>query len=323
MSGLRVAIVGARAARQGLGPWVARHLAAAGAQVTAHFGTSAASARAAADDLRARAGVDSLPCTSAEQLLERGRPQALAILAPAEHHEHWLRFALEQRLPTLCEKPLVWGGARPADTARQLVTGFAEAGVPLLENCQWPETLPAYRELFGPPARAPASFFMRLSPARPAADMLGDALPHAVSLLQALAPCTATAPVSQVSFSTRDPAAEALQLSFRWAADEGAVQATVALERGPEQPREAAYGVDGRVARRYIRTSDYAQFLASEARLVNLPDPLARLLGRFLTTVAERDTTDAEKDRRAEAARMVQRMEALTCLSDAFHPAPR
>ena len=304
----RVALIGARAARQGLGPWVARHLAAAGAEVVAHYGTTAATARAAADLLAQRFGLDSRPCTSPEQLLAEGRPDALAILAPAEHHERWLRFALAHDLPVLCEKPLVWGSPDPVATAVELVGAFRSAGLVLMENCQWPETVPAYDALF-PGARpaAPRSFFMRLSPARTGRSMLGDALPHPLSLLQAVAPARTDQPVEAITLSTRAAQAHELEVGFRWTAETGPVQVRVELAMGTEQPRIAAWGVDDAVARRYIRTSDYTQFLATGARLVDLPDPLGRLVQRFVSVLIRDDGEDQE----AEARRMVQRMRAL------------
>jgi hypothetical protein len=312
---LRVALVGARRVRQGLGPWVARHLQAAGAQVVGHVGTSTASAAAATGQLAELAGVTSKGYVSADELLAEQQPQALVILAPAEHHERWLTFALERGLPTLCEKPLVWGGDAPEARARALVEAFIEQGIPLTENCQWPFTVPAWDSLF-PEARElpPSSFSMRMSPARAGAAMLPDSLHHPISLLQELAPARHGLPHG-IAFSTRDEHANDLEVAFTWPADAGQVACRVHFELGAEQPREAGWGLDDRFARRLIRMGDYAQFLAAGARVVDLGDPLGLLVERF---VADRAGERCE-DRQAGARRMVQRMDALAALWDAWH----
>lgn len=314
----RVAIVGARRARQGLGPFMARHLRRAGAEVVAHWGTSAASAEAATRELAEIGGVTSRPFSDAETMLAETRPDALIVLAPSDHHDPWLQLALDRRLHALCEKPLLWGGADDVDRARTLVTGFSQAGLLLEENTQWPATIPAWRALFPQaPATPPRRFVMRLSPTRTGEDMLGDALPHPLSLLQELAP-EGDEPVTDVRFSSTAPDATGLTVHFTWPARSGPVAATVELELGPEQPREAGWGVDDHHARRLIRTEDYAQFFASGARLVDLPDPLEAHVASFVGRLDARLRGDAAASRQAEPGvaerRMVRRMEHLATL---------
>ena len=58
MSAPRVAVIGARRARQGLGPFVARELRAAGAEVPCFLTTRPETGAQAARDLREQAGVE-------------------------------------------------------------------------------------------------------------------------------------------------------------------------------------------------------------------------------------------------------------------------
>ena len=124
---------------------------------------------------------------------------------------------------------------------------------------------------------------MRLAPAASGRELLGDALPHALSLLQALAP-GAEVRLSDIRFSTHAPDAKALTLDFRYHADAHTVAARVELTATDSQPREAAYAIDGWRARREVRMEDYALTLVDEddGRSVPLPDPLGRLVGRFV-----------------------------------------
>lgn len=310
----RVALVGARRARQGLGPYVARSLVAHGAEVPAFVGTSEASVAAAAAGLAEGFGIEARGYTSGDALREHERLDALAILSPAETHRAWLEFALDAGLHVYVEKPLLWGGEGDAERGAELLAAFAARGLVVHENCQWPRTLACFDALHpGARARPPERFAMELSPASRGVQMLGDALPHALSLLQALAPAeveTLEAP----RFSTRASDAEELDLGFTWRADGHAIACMVSLRQGPEQPRRAAYAVDDRWAHRLIRARDYAQFFASGARLVDVPDPLDAQVGRFVEALR----ADPPVPDPATTGRMTRRLRALHELRRAY-----
>ena len=93
MSAPRVALIGARRARQGLGPFVARDLHAAGAQVSGFLTTRPESSAQAALSRRAQAGVEARGYLDLEELIDHERPDALAILSPAQTHAGILRSA--------------------------------------------------------------------------------------------------------------------------------------------------------------------------------------------------------------------------------------
>ena len=76
-----------------------------------------------------------------------------------------------------------------AATARRLALAFDARGLLLWENCLWPYVLPAFERLHpGALARTPRRLAMRLQPASRGAQMLGDSVPHVLSLAQALLP---------------------------------------------------------------------------------------------------------------------------------------
>ena len=284
MSGPRIALVGARRVRQGLGPFVAAHLAAEGADVVGFLATSQASAEDAAADL-ARRKVFAPGYLDLDELLGHARPDALAILSPPQTHERLLERALAGGVHVLCEKPLIWGGEGLAERARELSAAFGERGLLLAENCQWPWVLPAFQELH-PEARdeAPRSFHMRLTPASRGAQMIGDALPHPLSVLQALLP-DPEADVADPGFSfPGDPGqeAEAVTLTFRYGAGTRWIACEVELIHGEHLPREASLTINGRPARRRVRLKDYALFLGCGDREVPLEDPLRGLLRTFV-----------------------------------------
>ena len=274
----RIALVGARRVRQGLGPFVARHLAALGAEVPCFLGTRAETVSETERELGARGYLD------LARLLECERPDALAILSPSETHERYLEAALEARVHVLCEKPLLWEGAQLARRAARLCERFDAAGLLLRESCQWPFTLAAYRELH--PEHEPLDrFAMRLSPAsHDPRQMLGDALSHPLSLLQHL---TGDAPARAERVAIAAQAGE-VELRFAFVTAARSVACEIRLRAGDRLPREAAYALNGRWAERRIRPSDYALTFTHGEREVSVPDPLRALLAEFLAALPTR-----------------------------------
>jgi predicted dehydrogenase len=308
----RVGILGARRRHQGLGPFVARHLAASGASVPCFAGTSAATVAEARAELTRALGTEPTGYTDARRMLAAERLDALAVLTPIEHHAEGLELALEHGLAALCEKPLAWGDAGALARGRAFVESFRARGLLLVENCQWPYTLPAFQALHpGALARPARRFAMHMSPASTGESMLADALPHFLSLLQALGGA-AEAELAGVRFATRDPGASALDLTLVWKAPAGAIDASFALRTSDRLPRAAGYAIDGLVAERRVSLPDYAQFFADGAREVPLPDPLALLVADFVARLR------GGRADPAEPARIVFRLEALERIVRAF-----
>jgi predicted dehydrogenase len=276
-------LIGARRVRQGLGPFVARHLVALAAEVPCFYASRPDSVAETEHALSARGYTD------LARMLADERLDALAILSPSETHERYLAAALAARLHVLCEKPLVWGGGGLAARARALEQAFRAAGLGLRECCQWPYTLPAYRALHpgGGPVRA---FAMRLSPAsdEPRA-MLGDAIPHPLSLLQALAP--GPPEIAGIRFDAAEPGS--ISLAFEWRAGGARVEVAITLVTQRRPPREAGYAVNQLWAERRIAGSDYALYLGDGPRQVPVPDPLRALLADFVADPARAPTGES------------------------------
>lgn len=318
MSAPRVGILGARRHRQGLGPFVARWLREAGAEVPCFACTSQETVDAAGADLQRLAGVTAKGWVDGAAMLREETLDAVAILTPPRTHRIWLERALEAGLDVLCEKPFLWGADDDLAAAQGLVDRFEAAGLMLLENAQWPATLPSFDALHPGVRDQPVSrFAMRMAPASAGAEMIGDALPHPLSVLQALAP-SETVSVEGCRFSTHDAAATELSMAFRYLADGRPIDVMVELSASPEQPREASLAIDGHWAHRLIRLSDYGQFFASGARVVDVPDPLGLHLAGFVEALrAERPRVSA-----LENIKIRQRMAALDTVRRAFLDSP-
>ncbi len=287
MSGPRVGLIGARRARQGLGPFVARDLVAAGAAVTCFLGTRAETVEAARRELRETVGIEARGYTRLEDMLAREALDALAILSPAATHEAYLRAATQAELHTLCEKPLLWGGTDLLDRTRARIEGFRTRGLLLCENCQWPYTLDAFRLLH--PAVldvAPRRFAMRLSPGSSGLALLGDCLPHPLSLLQALAPA-ADPRVENPRYELFTADRANLGVGFDYVAGGNRVRVKLELRQGREVPRAASLEIDGHRAERRIKLPEYSMEFTDGERRVKVPDPLSARIQAFVAQLEE------------------------------------
>ena len=309
MSAPRLGIVGARRRRQGLGPFVARDLRAAGADVTCFVTTSEASRDEAASALQAIAGVAARGYTDLATLLSRESVDALAILSPSDTHGAALDAALAAGVHVLCEKPLVWGEPDLAQRARDITGAFERAGKLLWENCQWCYTLPAFERLHPGALRAPPRRFeMTLQPASAGLQSLADSMPHPLSLLQVLAPGAAR--LLDVRFETGE--AGALTIRFVHRTQAHAVDTVVHLRPTRRQPRQASLVLDGLRAERLISGPGYRFHFADGERSVELPDPMTLLVADFVSALRAGAPPEP-----ARAHLIAQRMQLLADLSAA------
>jgi hypothetical protein len=181
----------------------------------------------------------------------------------------------------LCEKPLVWGAADAVVWAGAFAQRFAQRGLHLVVNTQWPFALPAFAALhpdvdFG----TVSDVRLALSPPGRGPEMVPDALPHALSLLQALAP-DPDARLEGLTAVWGDEEGRALSVRGTFAAAGRRIAFDVALTEGGASPRPFALALDGRAARRQV-DAGYAMRLVDGARAVPLPDPMAALASAFL-----------------------------------------
>lgn len=285
MGSPRIGLVGAGRTRQGLGPFVARDLQAAGAEVVA-FCTSRAETVAPTRALLASQGVACEGFSSLEALLAADLGlEALAILTPPGAHRQGLEAALERGLHALCEKPLSLG---PAAEVEALAAAFGEQGLALLENCQWPCTLEtAWAVLGRTPGAVPRTFAMGLTPEGRGRKLLEDALSHPLSLLQALhgARDGRAAELSLAAAGIR-PWRAGYALECVVQGPHGRTEVEVLLDPAEVSPKPAWYALDGARVDRRIDPASYRMSLEGPERSLPLPDPLTQHIASVTATLA-------------------------------------
>ena len=306
----RIALIGARRARQGLGPFVARFLQAAGAEVCAHVGWRPETLSTTSDALQA---VLDHPCPGYLDLAELHRDlgvHGVAILCPPEYHGAYLDQAAALGLHVLCEKPFTLErGPQGIDLqsgVAERLHAFHTRGLWVEENCQWPHVLPSLRRLARlvgvDPKASVHRFAMGLSPSASGVTMGIDSLSHPLSVLQALRPGPQT--VQDVSVQARpgtsdtshgfeirfrfgSPAPYPSQSSTSGNAPLSPIECRVVLEDSPQRPRPAWIQINDLRADRVVRAEDYAIFLQAGPSQVSVPDPLEAHLQGFVERLGQ------------------------------------
>jgi Oxidoreductase family, NAD-binding Rossmann fold len=278
-----IGVVGAGRTRNGLGIFLARYAERAGLRVGAIAGRMPQRAAAQAIALGDALGHPVDACRDVDALCRSGIA-ALIVATPTAHHRAALESALAARLPVLCEKPLFDAHEQAAGGA--IIDGFAAAGVPCVEHCQWPFVLPPLLRLLG---RAPAparQVELGLVAARAGREMVSSMLPHLLSVVQALAALDADTMVADAVLDPPwldgRPTRVRVSLRAAW----GEVDAALHLTLGAAPPRPAWIAIDGaRLDRRVDVAAGYALSFEGAAGRIAVDDPSQALVDDFAALV--------------------------------------
>lgn len=274
-------VIGAGRTRNGIGSFIARDVHELGGRVRAVMGATRASAAAAAANLERCWGIRAVAYDDFELMLQRELPRAAVIASPAATHAAYLRRCVAAGLHVLCEKPALWplepGWRQELQEVRDLA---AHQGLCVAMNSQWPFSLSWYERLCGPVDRAGIeSFYMQLAPACRGVAVLPDSLPHPLSMLYVLlGPGRIECPAVRCTDET-------VEVRAVYATAAAHCRVTVELQPRECQPRDLAFGVNGRIVRRVIDMADYAISFTDGPRTIAIEDPLRCSVENFLRAV--------------------------------------
>ncbi len=289
----KVIIVGARRRRQGIGEFLAAAFSVAGAEVTAVVGTTSETAGLAQANLLARHGIKCAAYSSLATALEKESPDIVVICTPFESHLEQLKLVLAAGAHCLCEKPLIWGmGSRNISETTQIIDGFIHNKRHLSLVTQWPYTLASFYEIYPGLKNQPVSDFeMTLSPIRPGPDMILDAAPHIISMLQALVG-HGTIQNVQSSFTDNE---KRLTLGFNYDQTADTNTAVKFITTVCEDiPRPASYSINGHGLSREIELPDYKIWFTGNNKRVPANDPLNLLAADFLEKISNSSPLDRQ-----------------------------
>jgi predicted dehydrogenase len=286
-------MVGAGRSRNGLGPFLAEFLEAAGFAVVGVAGRSPERAAANAEALSLRLGHEVEAFASLAALCG-SRVAALAIASPAESHLEALQAGAEAGLPTLCEKPLVHESDGQQGAA--VIETFARERLPLLENCQWPYVLPAFVQLHGQVrAGEEVRVAMGLGPPRRGREIVQNTVSHLLSVIQAVGALDPAAVVTDVHLDDPTYTGTHNVLRFRLAGPGRTVEGALHLEICVAPPRPAWLAIDGRRMDRRVGEGHSIAFSGNN-REVTIGDPMKELVKHFALLVRSRDPVLVDLD---------------------------
>ncbi len=302
---MRALVVGARRRRQGIGPFVARTLLEEGVDLCAVVGSHESTARLARDELFPEGDSDCAAYADLEEALSSERPDLACVCSPYKFHRQHMEIIARHSCHCLCEKPLWWGEHenRVRETAR-LVDLFIERDRYLALLTQWPCTLPEFFALHPSLKGCPVqSFHMHMGPISQGEEMVLDAAPHPLSMLQHLVGYGA---VSAPTAEYLDAERRDLCISFNYVHAKGSTEARFRFTTTERAPRPASYSINGAGVTRSLQLPRYEIFLSAGNRKVRIEDPLRSLVRDFLREVAAGSPV-----RRQELIESVGALEAL------------
>lgn len=313
---LRGGIIGARRVIQGLGPFIARDLAASGVEVAAVYGRTPESAEEAAVAVAAAAGGQAPLAACSEEAFFGADLDLVCVLSPAGTHGDWVEAALNHRCHVLAEKPFLWFPETDwSGRAARLESSFAENGLVLAVNAQWPWTLPSLEEALGRSVRGTAKLAMGMQPASRGLQMIGDAAPHPLSVAQALVPGLKDFAELQIA----RPGDDEVLISGVVAGETAALEIEMHLDGrplvsqdgAPTGPRSAWIALDDVRVERCIRPRDYALFFRRGSALFDLPDPLSQRVAAFVTAVQDARRADGALETDRTISRRAAMLESI------------
>jgi hypothetical protein len=271
--GIRVGMIGPRRSRTGTGPYVARFLKDCGCEVLEWTKAEASSF---------------LTCPASLPTVD-----AVAICSPAETHFDYLSAAVSRCIHVFCEKPMVWPRDHSGAALRRLLANLAlvvetvRGRAVLHENTQWTYTLDDYRRMTGGlDPNDIREFSCELGPSSGApAEMIMECAPHANSLLLALG-CSGMEGLSVAFRGPTDDQSACIDIHFECRSPEQRkVDVHYRFEQCANQPRPAAYALNGRWVRRRIAAPGYRIFFCHDGREMSIADPLESSVRDFVGKV--------------------------------------
>lgn len=289
-----VGIVGTGRSRGGLGPFLAKFVEQEGFFVTGVSGRSLGRATANAQTIGQQLGHEVTPFASPAALCATGLG-AVVIASPAEFHLEALQAATEAGLPTLCEKPLVHESH--GKEGAEVIEAFARRRLPLLENCQWPNVLPAFSQLHGGvQIGEQLKVELGLGTPRYGREMVQNTVSHLLSIVQAVAPLDSRAVVADVRVANPSYEKKHNLLQFRLVSPGKTVEALLHLEVCAVGTRPAWLAINNRRIDRDVGRG-YSIAFSANGMKVAIEDPIKKLVNQFARLVRSRDSVVIDHER--------------------------
>ena len=281
---MKVALIGSRRKRSGIGQYIAHYFHQNGASVTAVLGTTEKSASIAAAELE-HYGIDATPYTDFTTMAENTVFDTVVIASPTSTHYAYLIQSLKAGAHIFCEKPFVFSEENDIEKMLKGIFSHADAeNLTVGMNSQWPFSLPFYEELCGSidPGKIDR-FFIRLSPICTGREMILESVPHALSILYCICGSGTLG-----NIAVEHPHEEHLTIHADYRTQNTRLTVEIELIRNEFPPRELAFGFNDMLVRRTLHLDTYDIFFNYANRTRKIVDPLDLSVQDFMASVRDR-----------------------------------
>ncbi len=280
---MRIAVLGVG----NIGKFHVRDFIGAGCEVISILGQTQESSEAKAREIEAEFGIKVNPYHNLDELLKE-RLDAVSVCTPYKLHSEQVRKCLEKNLHVLCEKPFIADTlADNFGTAKELFSLALQKNKILGVNTQWPSIIPFLKEKLD--FTAVKEFEMSMEPGLQRSGLLLDFLPHANSMLIALA---GIGEIKNLQFARKSPL-EYL-LTFDYLSPLSSCKVTYRARYKESRPRQVSFKINQWIIERVIKDNEMF-FKVGETKL-NLPDPFRLSIQNFVNQVTENEPPLLSRD---------------------------
>ena len=281
---MKISIIGAGRARNGIGEYIGKYFHQLGGRVTSVLGTTEKTSHQASLALR-KYGIEARPYTDFEEMVGREKPDAVTIASPSATHYEYLLKSLDSGLHIFCEKPFIWDDhADILERVEDVLKRASQKKLTVAMNSQWPFSKEAYERLCGKlELRKSNAFFIRMSPFSPGKAMIPESLPHPLSLLYCL---LRPGKIGDVSFESRGEGE--MDIRFTYLFETKACDVAVRLVHQKTPPREFSFGFNDKIVVRNLDLQNYEIYFNYKDKKLMILDPLELSVKNFMEAVEKK-----------------------------------
>lgn len=282
---MKVAIIGARKNRNGIGEFIGKYFHKNGATVVSVLGTDEETSRDASIALM-KYGIKPNYYTDFNQMIENEKPDTAVIATPSSSHYEYLKKCINRGLNVFCEKPFIWN--QRGETKKIVEDIFKRAindKLIVAMNSQWPFAMNCYQEICGTIAPKDChKFFISMSPISFGSGMIPESVPHALSILYFF---LKEGSVLNLDFDTNERK-KTLIIHFKYLSKVVECKVLIELIEAKGQPRNFQFGFNEKIVVRSLNLENYDIYFNYLNRRLKIADPLELSVKNFIFAVKEK-----------------------------------
>lgn len=281
---MKVAIIGAGRARNGIGEYIGKYFHQHGGDVISALGTTEKTTLQACSALR-KYGIEAHPYIHFDEMVRAERPEVVVIASPSSTHYEYLLRSIDSELHVFCEKPFLRADqANLLKTVEEIFEKARTKRLIIAMNSQWPFALNDYKKICGEVRiEKKNSFFIKMAPPVKGREMILESVPHALSLLYCL---LGDGEIEDLKFESNGE--REMSIRFTYLSKTDACDALIQLAYQETQPRDFSFGLNGLIVFRSLDLERYEIYFNYEDKKMRITDPLESSVKNFMEAVAKR-----------------------------------